>query len=364
MRSDEDQPFSRAAIWAAWTVPAILSTFETLMFSRMAGRPIEAWRAFASEAPGWYAWAVLTPGIVQLARRFPLQLPVRMRNLAAHALGWLVVAISSSAVSAAVGVWLRPGRFGFVESVRNWFLGGLPFTVLGYAAVVGVCYTLASRERLRRQERDAARLAQQLSEAQLTALRSQLQPHFLFNSLNAITALVRDGDTERAVEALTVLSEILRVVLRAGATHEVSLAEEVAFTRDYLAIERMRFPDRLRVSFDIPPELLDAAVPTFILQPFVENAIKHGLMERRAGGCISVHACTEGQQLRLVVRDDGDGLANGPSAAVGGLGIANTRARLARLYGEHASLAVDAGVGGTGVEVSIRLPQRRAGAVS
>jgi signal transduction histidine kinase len=358
-RERDELALSVPLVWAAWTVPALLSTFETVMFSGlMGGRPIETWRAFASEAPGWYAWALLTPMIVALARRFPLEPPIRVKAVLAHLGGWLVVALTASVVWAAVGMWLRPGRFGFVESVRNWFLSGLPFTVLGYAAVVGICYALTSRARARRRERDAERLARQLSEAQLAALRSQLQPHFLFNSLNAIVALVRDVETERAVHALSLLSDILRATLRTGATHEITLGEEVAFTRDYLELERLRFARRLQVSFDVPPDLLDASVPTFVLQPFVENAIKHGLMDRRHGGSIRVRAERDGGVLQLTVTDDGVGQRSAPVDGKG-VGIANARSRLERLYGASASLAIAPGEGGEGVTVRVRLPFAR-----
>jgi signal transduction histidine kinase len=356
---DGDEPsLPVPLVWAAWTVPALLSTLETVMFSgMMGGPPIETWRAFASQAPGWYTWALLTPMIVGLARRFPLEPPLRPRAVLAHVSGWLVVAVTASVVWAAVGTWLRPSRFGFVESVRNWFLSGLPFTVLGYAAVVGICYTLTSRARARKRERDAERLARQLSEAQLAALRSQLQPHFLFNSLNAIVALVRDVETDRAVSALSLLSDILRATLRTGAAHQIPLGQEVAFTRDYLELERLRFGKRLAVSFDVPPDLLDAAVPTFVLQPFVENAIKHGLMDRRQGGSIRVRAERDGGVLQLTVTDDGVGLSSDGGEGKG-VGISNARSRLERMYGGAASLSIGPGEGG-GVTVCVRLPYER-----
>jgi signal transduction histidine kinase len=357
----DDPPLSPWIVLAAWSVPALLSTFETVMFSRlMAPRPIEWWRAFASQAPGWYTWAVFTPFILLLARRFPLARPLRARAIVAHLGGYLLVALSASAAWAAVGLWLRPGRSGLLASLRNWFLSGLPFTILVYAAVLGICYTIMDRARLRARERDAARLAQQLTEAQLASLRMQLRPHFLFNSLNAIMALVRDGDNARAVDALALLSEVLRATLRTGTAHEVALAEEVAFTRRYLDIEQMRFAERLHVSFDVPPELLDAAVPTFVLQPFVENAIKHGILHRRSGGRIAVAAAASDGALRLSVRDDGVGLAPGWDArGTQGLGIANARTRLEHMYGAAARLQVRPADGGAGVVVEIVLPLRR-----
>src|SRR5690242_13272248 len=352
-------PLSARLVIAAWTVPALLSTFETVMFSRLGGRPIELWRAFASEAPGWYAWAAFTPLIARVAMQAPLVRPVRARNVAIHAACYLIVAVAASAVWAVVGLYLRPSRSSFLVDLRNWFVSGLPFTVVVYAAVVGIVYSLTDRARLRIRERDAARLAEQLSEARLASLRMQLRPHFLFNSLNAIMALVRDGESARAEAALELLSDMLRTTLQAGASHEVTLAEEVAFTRHYLEMEQLRFGERLRVSFDIPPELLDALVPMFVLQPFVENAIKHGILDRRGGGSIAIAALRRDASLHLTVVDDGVGLSENPLPSKTGVGLRNARSHLAHLYGDDASLRVGPGADGSGVAVEVALPLRR-----
>jgi LytS/YehU family sensor histidine kinase len=332
-----------------------------MMFSRLSEQPIELWRAFLSEAPGWYAWAAFTPLIVRLATRVPLTRPLHWKAVAAHVGGYLVVALSASAVWAAAGVVFRPGRFGFAATLRNWFVAGLPFTVVVYAAVVGIFYGIMARARLREQERDAARLAQQLSEAQLASLRMQLQPHFLFNSLNAIMALVREGQNARAADAVSLLGDMLRATLRAGPAHEVALAEEVAFTKRYLDLEQLRFGERLRVTFDIPAALEDAAVPLFVLQPFVENAIKHGILGRRRGGSISIAAASDARNLTLRVSDDGVGLAPGwEMPGIHRVGIANARTRLAHLYGDAAALHVAPGAGGVGAMVEVTLPLSRA----
>lgn len=348
-------------ILAAWTVPTLLSTFETVMFGKIEGRPIEVWRAFLIEAPGWYTWALFTPTIATLAARVKLSRPMRLRAIGVHVGFYLVVAFAASAAWAGAALWLRPGR-GFLEVLRNWFVGGLPFTVVVYAAVVGISYSITARTRLRERERDAARLAQQLSESRLASLRMQLRPHFLFNSLNAIMALVRDGANARAVGALALLSDMLRATLRDGPGHEVPLAEEVAFTRRYLEMEQLRFGERLRVTFDVPPELLDATVPLFVLQPFVENAIKHGILDRRRGGTIAIAAAAVGETLRLTVRDDGVGLAPGWDARGAsedaGVGITNARTRLTHLYGDVAALRVGPGDRGAGVTVEVTLPLR------
>jgi two-component system LytT family sensor kinase len=350
---------------AAWTVPALLSTFETITFARLAGHPIELWRAFATEAPGWYAWAVCTPLIARVAMRAPLVRPVRVRSVLAHVASFLLIALTASAVWALVALWLRPTRGGFLVALRNWFFSGLPFTVVVYAAVVGIVYSLTDRARLRVRERDAARLAQQLSEARLASLRMQLRPHFLFNSLNAIMALVRDAENSRAVAALALLSDMLRTTLAAGEQHEVSLGDEIDFTRQYLAMEQLRFGDRLRMTFDVPPELLDAVVPQFVLQPFVENSIKHGILDRRRGGSIDIAAKAEGEALHLSVEDDGVGLGGASTGTPGsGVGLTNARLHLAHVYGDRAALRVSPGARGIGVLVEITLPLRRVAAPS
>jgi LytS/YehU family sensor histidine kinase len=351
-------------IFAAWTVPALLSTLETIVFARQSGHPIGLARAFASEAVGWYAWALCTRGIVALAYRFPLERPIRVRHIAVHLVAYLTVALAASVAWAAAGQWLRPTGAPFIASLRSWFLSGLPFTVLTYAAVVGITYSVANRARLRDRERQTEALARRLAESQLAALRMQLQPHFLFNTVNGIMALVRDQETDRAVSALALLADLLRLTLRLGTEAEVTLGAELGFVRRYLEIEQLRFGDRLRVSFDVSPALLDAAVPTFVLQPFVENAVRHGITPRRSGGTISVGASTTDGVLHLSIGDDGVGLGgkrepeNGGRDEGGRVGIANARATLDQLYGARASIAVVPGPNG-GTTAEIRLPLRR-----
>lgn len=344
---------------AAWTVPALLSTFETIAFSRLGPNPIEVWRAFASEAPGWYAWAAFTKLIVLLAHRFPLQRPLRVRAVVIHVGAFLLVASTASAVWAAVGMWLRPTPRSFGMMWWGWFLTGLPFTVLVYAAVVGIAYTVSHRARLREQERHAETMARALAEAQLATLRMQLRPHFLFNTLNAVMALVRDNDGERAISAVAMLSDLLRSTLRLGAVAEVPLGEEIAFTRRYLAIEQLRFGQRLRVSIDVPADTIDLAVPTFVLQPFVENAVRHGILPRPTGGTVTITARRLDGDVVLTVQDDGVGLPAQTPSAPAGVGVPNARRTLQQLYGTRAELQLAEAPGG-GAAVTIRLPARAA----
>jgi LytS/YehU family sensor histidine kinase len=188
----------------------------------------------------------------------------------------------------------------------------------------------------------------------------QFNPHFLFNSLNAITVLVRDQNTAAASRMLELLSDVLREVMRTDASHEAPLSAEVEFLERYLAIEQVRFSDRLRPRIEIDAGISRASVPRFLLQPLVENALRHGIARRADSGLLEVGARREGSQLVLTVRDDGPGMpaATGPRS-VGGVGLANTRARLAALYGEHATLEVANAEGG-GAIATVRLPYHEA----
>lgn len=347
-----------------WTVPALLSTFETVMFASANRRPIAPWRAFVAEAPQWYGWALFTPVIVALGRRFPLSRPIRLRNVFVHASASLLASALVALADALVNSWIRPSRSTFIVSASNWFLSTLPATTVAYFAIVGFSYALDSAANLRERDRKAAELEAQLREAQLGALRMQLQPHFLFNSLNAVMALVRDQDTAQAVRALSLLSDVLRATVNAGDAHETTLDQELDFVRRYLEIEQVRFGDRLRVTVDVPQALGPARVPTFMLQPFVENALKHGVLRERAGNEITIGARATNGSLTLTVRDDGRGLPADASASTG-VGISNARARLQRMYGATAHLSVRNVAEAHGAVVEISLPLKTAaGAVS
>ena len=351
------EAFSAWQIGAVWMIPAVLSTVETVMFSRLGGHPIAVWRAFVGEAPQWFGWALLTPAIIALGERFSLRRPLRPRAVAVHVAASLGASLLLAFGDALVNSWVRPSMGGIAASTRNWFLGGLPATTLVYFAILFASYAWRSSVRLRERERQAAALEAQLRDAQLSALRMQLQPHFLFNSLNAVMALVRDRDSDRAIRALSLLSDVLRVTMNAGDTPETTLAAEIDFVRRYLAIEQVRFDERLRVTFDVPPALEGTRVPVFILQPFVENALKHGVLRDRRGNEIAISAGVEAGTLVLEVRDDGCGLASSGTQTTG-VGIANARRRLAQMYGVSATLEVHNAIDKPGVVVTIRLPLR------
>ena len=355
-----DGTFPAWLVFVMWTVPTLLSTFETVMFARLAKRPIPVWRAFVSEAPQWYGLALFSPIIVALGERFPLRRPIRLGHVLVHAFASLLVSACVATADAVVNSITRPSRASLLTSASNWFLSGLPATTLAYFAIIGISYALRSTARLRERERQAAALEAQLREAQLGALRMQLQPHFLFNSLNAIMALVRDRDTERAIQALSLLSDVLRATVNSANAHETTLAQELDFLTRYLEIERVRFGDRLRVTVDVPNELHDALVPTFLLQPFVENSLKHGILRERTGNEIKVSARTLNDTLAITVADDGRGLPSSGDST-GGVGISNARSRLEHMYGPTAHLSVRNAISAAGTVVDISLPLRTAG---
>jgi two-component system, LytTR family, sensor kinase len=310
-------------VFAVWTIPALLSVFETEMFAAQFGQHIALWRVLVSEVPPWYVWAALTPLIVSLGRRWPLHRRPDPTHIGIHLIASLVAGTLYAGVAAALAELAGRARQPLGLSILDWWLSGLPLIMLSYFGVLGISYAVALRN--------------ELATAQLGALRAQIQPHFLFNTLNAITALVRDQETKGALATLARLSDLLRAVLTADAAHEVQLAEEIAFIEQYLGIMEVRYSDRLRVSWSVPDDLRTARVPTFVLQPLVENAIRHGIAKRTEAGRIEIAARRAGDRLILTVTDDGPG----PNGAGDGMGLANTRERLERLYGS-ATVAVEA----------------------
>ena len=231
-------------------------------------------------------------------------------------------------------------------------LTSLPWSVCMYFAILGCIFAFTYYREARERESQQARLAAQLAEARLGALRMQLNPHFLFNSLNAITVLVRDHNTRDASRMLELLGGVLRQVLQSEKRHEVTLDEELRFIEQYLAIEQVRFSDRLQVRWSIEPAARDCLVPAFILQPLVENAVRHGVAKSSGESVVEVTARRSGGRLVLGVRDNGPGYS--PASGVG-VGLANTRARLETLFGKAARLEVGGAEGG-GTLATVCLP--------
>lgn len=353
---------SAALLVALWSVPAILGTIETYLFQSMEGRSPVVWRVFIAQGSGWYTWAALTPLIFALTRRVPLRFPPDRKALAVHVACFLAAAATHAFVYTAVGVAMStaPQDSSFLALVGRSLLGWFPISLMVYATIVSGGHWLALVRRERERERRTAALEAQLARAQLQALRMQLHPHFLFNTLNTIATLVREQERDAAVRLLAQLGDVLRQVLRSAGNHEVRLGEELGFTRQYLEIEQLRFADRLRVAWNTEPHTLEGAVPNLVLQPLVENALRHGIARREEAGLLEIGSRREGERLILWVRDDGPGPTSAGQSDGGGVGVANVRARLAALHGDQATLRLEAvpSEAGGGTRAVIELPWR------
>ena len=330
-----------------------------------------SWReAFLQAVFFWGLWFLLMPATALLSFRFPFERSRMWQRLGIHLLGCVLVVTVSQTVFRHFmpGPFPPPGEASrHRESVPQppppdqhppkGFLGlraGLD--ILVYWSLVGACQGIANFRRSQQRERRAAELEARLTRSKLQALRMQINPHFLFNTLNAISTLIH-VNPRAADEMLGDLSELLRHSLDSVEEQEIPLSRELQFVRAYIGIEQKRFGDRLRMEQDVPEALLKALVPALILQPLVENAVRHGIEPQRAPGLITVQAKQEGQQLHLVVRDNGKGLAaEGPNgSARRGIGLANTQARLRELYGPNQQFAFGKG-DPRGCTVEIQLP--------
>lgn len=323
--------------------------------------PIDWTREFLRELPTWYGWLLIVPILFALTRRFPIGGGHRLRNLAIHAVAGVVVICAECAFLVMVqGTFFPPPMP--VTRFEGWVVGLLqygPLLLIVYASIVGVQHATVYQQVLQLRTVQAARLESRLAHAQLDVLRNQLQPHFLFNTLNTVVALIRT-DVRKAEDTVRHLSELLRLSLRNSSTHEVPLREELDFLDEYVAIQKARFADRLCVNVQSPPETLDLLVPCLVLQPLVENAIRHGIQRREGPGSIDVRAALEGGRLSLEVVDDGVGLTGDPFAERddGGIGVRNTRARLEQLYGAEHFFSIEPHHP-AGVRVRLTIPASR-----
>lgn len=341
---------------AACLVPAVLDTWQSWMQARVDPQMARPWPFILFQGGEWLILGALTPVAYVLGARFPLRRPHLARDLVAHVGGALALCVGW----AACGIGLRallgilPSDIALARHAASWVLTSLPWSVFMYFTMLGSMLAVTYFFEARAREAQAARLAAQVTQARLDALRMQLRPHFLFNSLNAVAVLVRDGRAEDATRVVEELSEILREVLSAGDAATVPLSREIAFLEKYLSIERTRFSDRLEVAWSIAPEARDVPVPSFVMQPLVENALRHGVAARAAATRVEVRAALDGPALVLSVSNDAPD-APTPDAPGRGVGLANTRERLTALYGTAASLTLEEE--GGRVIATVRLPR-------
>ena len=339
-----------------WLLLALAVSMQGYVASAYRGRPVPWTQALAYPLAFYAVWAALSPGILWLAGRLPPRRSVLFVGV--HLIASCIVALIHarafvfllSNIQPDVWAGLTTGRI-----VLNAVVANFHSNVVLYWLVAGGTWLLAYFRRSREREMRAAQLEARLAQAELQVLKMQLHPHFLFNTLHAISALVHE-DPEAADRMLSQLGDLLRATLAAGEAQEVPLGRELDFIDRYLDIERQRLGDRLRVDRDIDTAALDALVPSLLLQPLIENAIRHGIAPSAAGGTITIRARSESGGLRLQISDDGEGCD--PTALLPGLGLSNTRARLTQLYGSAHRFDVT-GAAGAGVQVELTLPHRR-----
>jgi two-component system LytT family sensor kinase len=309
----------------------------------------------------WLPWALATPIVIHLGRKYPfVRKPITAWLI--HLGAVIAIDLVASAWATALQVLLQPWMPDFETNpfLVTWplkFSGGLVPAFILYTVILAVTYVLDSRAGAAAQQTDRARLNEQLSYAQLNALQRQIEPHFIFTTLNSISGLVREHKNDAAVSMIVALSDFLRRVASSSNDARVRLAQEVEFLEKYLQIQEVRFAGRLKMDLQIPDELSEARIPSLLLQPLAENAIKHGIATRAQGGEVRVAASRSDGMLHLSVYNDGPLLDRDGRAVKDGIGLSNLRTRLKLLYGNDFELRLE-NYGITGVLVSVALPYR------
>ncbi|HUG40093.1 MAG TPA: histidine kinase [Longimicrobiales bacterium] len=360
----------RISLWVVLGALAVGMTEATQVWLGVnaAGGEMSFVRAMKVTIPSWLVLAALAPLVFAVAWRFPLFEGGRRINWLIH----LMAAVVFSLLSLLLASWFSdyllrglPGRTPFLLNFRRVLTQYATLNLFTYAAFVGAWHAWVYSRRLRERERHAAELAVRtsrletsLTNAKLESLRMQLNPHFLFNTLNTISVLAMKGERSGVTRIVGRLSELLRLSLD-HTRQLVPLAEELRFLDGYIEIEEVRFRDRLTVIRDVTEDALGAEVPSLLLQPLVENAIRHGVGRSAGGGQVFIRAAVKGGRLHLEVRDSGPGFAAGGGRGGSGIGLENTRARLEELYGPVAMFEFgDHPAGGAFVKVAI--PFRKA----
>ena len=354
-----------AVVWLGWTIAGLFYIIQDTVPRLYRGGAVPWKYVFVGWMTGMYVCAALTPALLWLGNRWPIE------RRATYALLHLCFSVVFSILATVleVPILLLLGVFpapppppSLAAGVGIMLSFGIQGGVIRYWAVIALHTVYRSQNNAKTREREASdlkvqasELARQLATAQLSSLKMQLQPHFLFNTLGAIMVLIQQQKTAQAKDMVEKLGDLLRLTLEDVEAHEVPLGRELEFLRLYLSIEQVRFEDRLRVRI-APTGLSEVLVPHMLLQPIVENAVRHGLGQSEEAVTIEVVATSSNGSLNLIVSDDGPGLV-APKPGRSGIGLTNTRSRLLRLYGESAHLVIEQ-ASGRGVRVTITLPIR------
>lgn len=374
-RSDAPRKLPLVGIVIAWTLWGVWSAQQSILAAVLSGQSIPARvNPLSLTILSASFWALITPLVMTITRRIRDGFTTTPKRAAAHFVVFLAVHFADvTTYWIATNLVTTPAR-----PLLPMLFSLVTFNALTYTVVAVIITALDSQETLRARLTRESQLEAQLALAQFHALRAQLHPHFLFNALNAVSSLIH-SDPQRADRMLSRISELLRTAIATAAQPEIPLMDEMEFNRRYLDVERMRYGDRLDVRIDIAGETFDALVPNMLLQPLVENAVRHGIAPHSGNGRVEVKASRRGQQLHIVVRDTGLGLdaaheehsvADGArviganasardaaatleTSAGSGVGIATTRARLRKLYGDDQELMLVNVEGGFEVRVTV-----------
>ncbi len=342
-----------------WLVPALLSTNSFYLNAISKGEEASWWNIFLTQFLVWALWAAITPIIHHLGRKFRIELPNWLRGFCIHLFLSVILVLAYLFAYTWIFGFVTDMEFTvnrFVGTYLGIFINLFHWDFLIYWLVLGIGYAFDYYEKYRLGEIEAIALEKALVQAQLKTLQSQLNPHFLFNTLHTIGGLIRHDKKTVAVEMIAGLSELLRTSLDKADKQSVSLKEELAIVERYLAIQKIRFEDRLKVEMLIAPETLSAEVPIFILQPVVENAIVHGFDKLRSAEQLTISSAIDGHDLKLTIYNDGPVLANDwQLSQQNNVGLSNTVQRLRQIYGRAAHLKMR-NRGDTGVEAVITIP--------
>ncbi len=345
---------------AFWTLVGLAFASQFYLSSTLQGRSVSWGEAISYSLADWYVWAVISVPIVWMARLVPPERGSVLRASLLHLGAALACSLGYVLLRAAVGVvhgWVIGDPAPFADVFRPLFVKTFPFNVLVYGVILSASHAIDYYRKYHERTVQALELEKHLTEARLQSLLRQLKPHFLFNTLNGVASLMHT-DVDAADRMLVRLSDLLRLTMTQTGRPRVALKEELAFLERYLGIEAIRFRDRLTVRFAVDPAVEGAAIPNLILQPIVENAIRHGIEPHARPGEIEVRAARDRDRLILEVTDTGNGLPAGGQARQG-IGTTNTRARLQEMYGDdHRFLLENRPEGG--VRARLELPYQTA----
>lgn len=360
---DDESVLSRRSvqyllIFGIWTIVALFFSTQIYLMNYAEKQPIRHTTTFLVQASACYPWALATPLVLWLSRRFCIERSNWMRRVALHALFSIILCSFLLALHFNLYMVVM-GRGSSITAFRvfNYVYFNLDRWLLIYGLILVLNHAFNYYHSFRKGELKASQLRTQLVQSQLEALKMQVQPHFLFNTLHSISALL-SKDTDGARKMITRLGDFLRLTLENSGSMEVTLQQEIEFLHGYLEIERIRFQDRLTTDIQVDPEVLDVRVPNLILQPIVENAMRHAIGNSTSGR-VEITAVPRNGVVRIEVRDNGPGIQvdrtlDPPRGR--GLGLANTRARLAGLYGNAASFELNNDPTG-GLVVALEIPR-------